>query len=173
MSAQHSVAIVLLQGAAGVPQFADDCVTDPAVIALRQKVAVQEVADMPVESARVTIEMQNGRMLEEGRARPWHAQAAIERCRDRIQVPRAVKYGCPSLYPEPPIDAVWSLDRTDRAGGFSHLPRRARNHNACQPPSIGKVAPVMSAAASLQRKTTSAPTFSNPTKRSLGLRTAR
>ena len=26
------------------------------------------------------------------------------------------KYGCPSLDPEPLIDAVWSLDRNDRAG---------------------------------------------------------
>ena len=44
VSLQHSVAVALLFGAAGLAQYEDDCVADPAVRALRAGSAVEEDA---------------------------------------------------------------------------------------------------------------------------------
>ena len=55
VSIQHSVAVAFLDGAAGLVQYADRRVADPAVRALRAKVAVEEDAGVPVESAVVIL----------------------------------------------------------------------------------------------------------------------
>jgi len=65
VSIQHSVAAALLQGAAGLAQYEDSCVADPAVRALRAKVAVEEDEDVPVESARVTLRLDDGSTFTE------------------------------------------------------------------------------------------------------------
>jgi len=65
VSLQHSVAVAFLFGAAGLPQYADACVADPAVRALRAKVVVQEDASIPVESAIVSVELAGGGTVRE------------------------------------------------------------------------------------------------------------
>ena len=47
VSLQHSVAIALLQGAAGIAQFTDAAVADPAVQALRARVSAEDDAVDP------------------------------------------------------------------------------------------------------------------------------
>src|SRR5262249_28941520 len=65
VSLQHSVAVAFLYGAAGLPQYADKCVADPAVRALRAK-AVMEVDDtIPVESAAVAVQLAGGAEFRE------------------------------------------------------------------------------------------------------------
>jgi 2-methylcitrate dehydratase PrpD len=60
VSLQHSAAIALLFGAAGLPQYAEDCVADPSVRALAAKVAAEADDTIPVESAIVTVHLDTG-----------------------------------------------------------------------------------------------------------------
>jgi 2-methylcitrate dehydratase PrpD len=57
--------VALLDGAAGLAQYEDACVTDPTVRALRARVAVEEDEGIPVESARVTLRLDDGSSLTE------------------------------------------------------------------------------------------------------------
>ena len=65
VSIQHSVAVALLEGTAGLAQFEDARVTDPAVRGLRAKVAVEEDESVPVESALVTLTLDDGSSFTE------------------------------------------------------------------------------------------------------------
>jgi 2-methylcitrate dehydratase PrpD len=113
VSAQHSVAAVLLHGAAGIRQFADECVASEAVQALRKKIEVREVGGLPVESARVTIRMRSGQVLEatiaSGRGTPQRPMSDAE---IESKLRELVELACPAIEPQPLIEAVWSLDRS-------------------------------------------------------------
>lgn len=62
-SIYHSVAVALIQGAAGERQYSDSAVMDPAVIALREKVvAIVDPAIKP-EQVDMTITLKDGRSL--------------------------------------------------------------------------------------------------------------
>jgi 2-methylcitrate dehydratase PrpD len=82
VSLQHSVAAALLQGAAGLAQYEDRCVADPAVRALRAKVRVEEDDSVPVESALVTLRLDDGTTLTEhvrhGRGTPGRPMSEDE-----------------------------------------------------------------------------------------------
>jgi 2-methylcitrate dehydratase PrpD len=82
VSIQHSVAAAMLQGAAGLAQYEDRSVADPAVRALRAKVAVEEDESVPVESALVTLVLDDGTSLTEhvrhGRGTPGRPMSEAE-----------------------------------------------------------------------------------------------
>jgi 2-methylcitrate dehydratase PrpD len=63
VSVQHSVAVAFLFGAAGLAQYADACVVEPAVLELRRKVVVEEDASIPVETAFITVQTTDGRSV--------------------------------------------------------------------------------------------------------------
>jgi 2-methylcitrate dehydratase PrpD len=117
VSAQHSVAAVLIHGAASIAQYEDGCVNSADVLALRRKVHVGEMPGMPVEAARVTITLEDGRTLsafvEQGRGTPGRPLSDSE---IEAKVRALARYGCPALDPGPLIDAVWALDRSTDAG---------------------------------------------------------
>jgi len=122
VSAQHSVAATLIHGVAGVAQFEDACVNSAEVLALRRKVHVAELPGTPVEAARVTIRLADGkvlsRLVEQGRGTPRRpmSDADIE-----TKVRELARYGCPGLDPSPLIDAVWALERSSDAGAIMRL----------------------------------------------------
>ena len=60
VSVQHSVAAALLFGKAGLDEYTDACVRDPAVLELRRKVELRQDATIPVEAATVDVVMKNG-----------------------------------------------------------------------------------------------------------------
>jgi 2-methylcitrate dehydratase PrpD len=112
VSLQHSVAVAFLYGAAGLAQYADACVGEPQVLDLRRKVAVEEDAGVPVETAFVTVETIDGLRLErhvtESRgtmARPM-SDAELE-----AKFRSLAGYGAPRLDPERLIAAIWSIER--------------------------------------------------------------
>ena len=82
VSLQHTVAITLLQGAAGLAQYTDAAVAEPAVVALRGKVAAEDDPAMPVESAAVALELDDGSRFDEtvrhGRGTPGQAMSDLE-----------------------------------------------------------------------------------------------
>ena len=122
VSAQHSVAVALIEGLAGVAQFEDAIVNRADILALRSKVHVRERAGTSVEAAHVTITLADGRTLhslvEQGRGTPQRpmSDADIE-----AKVRDLAKYGCPTLDPSPLIDAIWSLESSRDAGTVMRL----------------------------------------------------
>ena len=82
VSIQHSVAVAVLDGAAGLRQYEDQRVADPAVRALRAKVVVEEDENVPVESAFVTLDLDDGASLTEhvrhGRGTPGRKMSEDE-----------------------------------------------------------------------------------------------
>lgn len=112
VSAQHSVAVALLQGAAGVEQFSDEAVADPATRALRAKVRVEDDPSMPVGAARIAICMSDGTRLER---KVEHARGSLEKPLSDAEIEEKLRalaaYGCPGLDPAPLIEAVWSIER--------------------------------------------------------------
>jgi 2-methylcitrate dehydratase PrpD len=82
VSLQHSVAVALLQGAAGLVQYTDAAVADPDVQALRAKVTAEDDPSIPVEAAFVEIRLADGTSLSEhvkdGRGTPGRPMSDIE-----------------------------------------------------------------------------------------------
>jgi 2-methylcitrate dehydratase PrpD len=122
VSTQHSVAVALIRGLAGVAQFEDAVVTSPDIVALRSKVHVRERPGTPVEAAHVTITLVDGRTLhsfvEQGRGTPKRPMSDTD---IEAKVKELASYGCPTLDPSPLIDAIWSLDGSPDAGSVMRL----------------------------------------------------
>ena len=82
VSLQHTVAAAFLFGAAGLAQYEDHCVADPAVRALCAKVVFEEDRGAPVESATVTLHLADGTEQSEhirhGRGTPGRPMSDAE-----------------------------------------------------------------------------------------------
>jgi 2-methylcitrate dehydratase PrpD len=111
VSAQHSVAVVLLHGAAGVAQYADAAVSDPATLALRARVRVQDDAAMPVGAAGVAVRLSDG---TEFKAAVEHARGSLERPLTDAELEQKLMalaaHGCPKLDAAPLAEAIWSIE---------------------------------------------------------------
>jgi 2-methylcitrate dehydratase PrpD len=96
VSLQHSVAVAFIFGAAGLAQYEDDCVADPAVRALRPRVVFEEDAAMPVESATVSLRLVHGTELSQhirhGRGTPGRPMGDAEL---DTKVRELASYGAP------------------------------------------------------------------------------
>ncbi len=116
VSLHHTVAVSLMDGAAGLAQYSDARVNDPAVRALAAKVSVRDDPDLPVESARLTLTLDDGTVLEtlvadaSGSEGQPLTDAQIEA--KLRELARAV----PGIDAAALIDAVWTLDTAPDAG---------------------------------------------------------
>jgi 2-methylcitrate dehydratase PrpD len=54
----------LIEGVAGEPQFSDRAVVDPTVVVLRERVSAEVDPGLAADSARVTIALTDGRVIE-------------------------------------------------------------------------------------------------------------
>jgi 2-methylcitrate dehydratase PrpD len=122
VSLQHSVAVAFLYGAAGVAQYTDACVNDPAVLALRAKVAAEDDASIPADAAVVSVRTGTGELLT---AHVAHARGSIARpLSDReleTKLRELAAYGAPKVDAERLIAAIWSLDQTNNAVGVMRI----------------------------------------------------
>jgi 2-methylcitrate dehydratase PrpD len=111
VSAQHVVPITLTSGRAGLEEFSDAAVAQPAVQALGRKVCFTDDASLSIDAARVIITQADGQTLT----------SAIDFARGSLHKPltdseienklRALcRYGRSGCEPQPLIDAVWGLD---------------------------------------------------------------
>jgi 2-methylcitrate dehydratase PrpD len=119
VSVQHSVAAALTFGSAGLAQYTDACVRDPAVRALRAKVEVEQDSGMTVGAASVAIWTIDGQQHATTVAA---ARGSLERplsdhdIEDKL---RTLAAGWRSDHDvQPIIDAVWALDRAEDAGAL-------------------------------------------------------
>jgi 2-methylcitrate dehydratase PrpD len=114
VSLQHSVAVAFLYGAAGVAQYTDACVNDPAVLALRGKVAAEDDASIPADAAVVSVRTATGELLT---AHVAHARGSIARpLSDReleAKLRELAAYGAPSIETDRLIAALWAIEQTN------------------------------------------------------------
>jgi 2-methylcitrate dehydratase PrpD len=122
VSVQHSVAAALLFGQAGLAQFTDACVRDPAVLALRAKVEVEQDSAIAIDAAAVRIWTTNG---QERSVMVSHARGSVARPmsdRDIEEKVRALAAGWRTDHDvRPLIDAVWALDGAEDASALLRL----------------------------------------------------
>src|SRR5690606_33334497 len=63
VSARHTVAVALLQGAAGIPQYQDEVVRDPSVRQLGNRVRVTADDSFAIDAAEIRIRMRFGKTI--------------------------------------------------------------------------------------------------------------
>ena len=82
VSLQHTVAAAFLFGAAGLTQYENDCVANPAVRALRARIVFQENPGALVESGTVTLHLADGteqsELIRRGRGTPGRPMSDAE-----------------------------------------------------------------------------------------------
>jgi 2-methylcitrate dehydratase PrpD len=116
VSVQHAVAAALVFGAAGPDQFTDACARDPAVIAMRRRIAVLRDPAIATIAAEVELLTADGKTyrLSTPAARGGPANPMSDReLEDKLCAATATWQ--PGFDPAPLIDAIWALDRIDDA----------------------------------------------------------
>ena len=112
LSVYHAAAVALIHGAAGVKQFSDAAVREPAVIALREKVVPQADPSLAGIEAHVRIALKDGRRLDRHVA---HTIGALERPMSDAAIEAKFRDLAAGVLPEwqasDTIELVWSLDR--------------------------------------------------------------
>jgi 2-methylcitrate dehydratase PrpD len=126
VSAQHSVAVCFLFGDAGVTRYTEACVRDPSVQRLGNRVHVEDDAALAVESAQVSVRMNDGATYN---AYVAHALGSLARPMTDAQVETKVRtLAAPhDLSVDQLIETVWRLDAHDDATAVltCALPRRS------------------------------------------------
>ena len=122
VSVHHCCAVAFIHGAAGVRQFTDEAVAQPAVLALRARVAMTEDAAVGVEEAYVTVRTRSGATFEKH----------IPRLRGGLQCPLSdadleakfldqAALGAPGCDARRIIDAIWHIDELDDVAGLVRM----------------------------------------------------
>ncbi len=122
VSVQHAVAAALLVGRAGLDQFTDECVRDPAVVALRRKIEVVRAPELATVAAEVELYTNDGEKhvlsttAARGSASNPLPDADIEQ-----KLRTAAESWQPGYDAGPLIEAVWALEHVDDASGLLAL----------------------------------------------------
>jgi 2-methylcitrate dehydratase PrpD len=113
VSVQHAVAAALTAGKAGLEQFTDACVNDPAVRALRGKVEVVRDKKYSTVAAAVAITTADGKTheLSQQAARGSDSNPMSDRdLEDKLR--DAASSWNPRHDVAPLIDAIWQVDKS-------------------------------------------------------------
>jgi 2-methylcitrate dehydratase PrpD len=122
VSVQHGIAAALVTGKAGVEQFGDACVNDPAVAGLRGKVEVVRDENFSTVSSAVVITTTDGKThkLSQPAARGSDANPMSDRDLEAKLRDAAASWN-PRHDMAPLIDAIWKLDTSDDVGKLAAL----------------------------------------------------
>jgi len=122
VSLQHSVAAAFLFGAAGLRQYEDRCVADPAVRALSAKVTAADDPTIPVEAAVVTVRLADGSTfaehVEHGRGTPGRPMSDVEL---DAKVLDLSEFGAPFVDAPALIATIRDIERAANAASFLRL----------------------------------------------------
>ena len=119
VSLQHSVAAALVRGKAGLDQFTDACVNDPAVAAMRRKVEVAANPGLSTIAAEMDFVTADGKtytvstQAARGSAANPLKDSEIE---DKLRTAAASWQTGHDI--QPLIDAVWAVDLSDDASSL-------------------------------------------------------
>lgn len=122
VSAQHAVAVTLTRGRAGLDEFSEEAVRDPALPAIGGRLAFVEDAAMGVESAEVRVLLRDGRRVTHlvqaahgSLASPLSDDELSRKCRE------LARHAGTGIAVEPLLDALWQIDRLADAGKVIRL----------------------------------------------------
>ena len=122
VSLQHTAAVCLIYGRAGVVEYSDARATEPAIQAFGDRVEVQDDPSILVEAAAVSLRTVDGRTLA---LEVPHALGSLGRPMTDAQIEAKVRacaaIGAPTITVDRLIDAVWALDRSDDAAVAARL----------------------------------------------------
>ena len=88
-SVYHSAAAALVRGAAGEHEYAEECVRDPVIMALRDRITAAEECALRQDEAHIRIELDDGRVLE---CHVDHALGSVDSPMSNADL--AVKFRC-------------------------------------------------------------------------------
>jgi 2-methylcitrate dehydratase PrpD len=117
VSAQHAIGVVLKTGKAGMQQFSDAAVADPAIQALGRKVSFVDDDSMSIDAVKMTVTLAGGKKIVEsiehslGSLKNPMSDRALE---DKLRT--LCREGGSGCDPEPLIGALWKLDEAPDAG---------------------------------------------------------
>ncbi len=122
VSVHHCCAVAFIHGAAGLRQFTDEAAAQPAVLALRAKVAMTEDAAVGIEEAYVTVRTRSGASFEKH----------IPYLRGSLQCPLSdadleakfldqAALGAPGCDAQRIIDTIWHIDQLDDVAGLVRM----------------------------------------------------
>jgi 2-methylcitrate dehydratase PrpD len=111
VSAQHAVAVVLARGEAGLDEFSDAAVVEPALRAFGTRLRFVDDASWPVESAQVTIALRTGEHLTH-RVAAAHGSLADPLTDAELteKLQRLARHGHSGVAAQPLADCLWTLD---------------------------------------------------------------
>jgi 2-methylcitrate dehydratase PrpD len=122
VSAQHTAAVCLLYGAAGLAQYTDACAAEPDVQAFGAKVIVEADPAIPVGGAAVEVHMADGRTLAHAIA---NARGSFTRPMTDAEIEAKVRdlarIGAPEVDVERLIATVWDAEQLDDASALARL----------------------------------------------------
>jgi 2-methylcitrate dehydratase PrpD len=124
-SVYHAAAIALIEGAGGAPQFSDRAVTEPTVVALRERVSAEIDPGLAADAARLTIALTDGRVLElfvehaiGSLARPM-SDADLDAKFHGLADPILGREGAQQV-----LDLCWNIERLDSAALVAQAARQ-------------------------------------------------
>ena len=127
VSAQHSAAVCFLFADAGAERYMDDCVLDPTVQALGNRVELEDDPNLAIEAADVRVHMRDGESYE---AHIVQALGSLARPMTDAQIEAKVRTLAASrdLQADRLIEQVWTLDQHADAGQMLAyvVPRKER-----------------------------------------------
>ena len=114
VSLQHAVAAALVQGKAGLAQFTDACVADPAVSEMRRRIEVAADQNLSTIAAEMDVVTKDGKKhsISTKAARGSAANPLKDGEIEDKLLAEAASWR-PGNDIQPLIDAVWTLDRLD------------------------------------------------------------
>jgi 2-methylcitrate dehydratase PrpD len=114
ISIHHSVAVAFLFGAVGLPEYSDSAVSNPAIVALRERVRAQADPALAVGGARVEVRTKAGKVLG---TEVLHARGSLAQPLTDAEIEAKVRTlastGCPDCDADAIIRTVWRLDQMD------------------------------------------------------------
>ena len=122
VSVQHAVAAALVTGKAGLDQFTDACVSDPRVLALRNKVTVRRDESFSTIAVTVDITTADGKTynLAQKAARGSEANPMSDQdIEAKLRDAAASTLGNRDIAPL--IAAIWALDKSDDISKLASL----------------------------------------------------
>jgi 2-methylcitrate dehydratase PrpD len=127
LSVYHAAACAIVYGTVGLRQFRPECIEDPVVVALRDRMNVTVDPRFGRDEARVTIGLSDGRTVQ---AHVKHAVGSV--CNplpDAVLEAKARELAqgvLSAAETDQLIECIWSLDRLEDAGVIARLAQGAR-----------------------------------------------
>src|SRR5690606_33927108 len=116
VSAQHAVPVVLARGRAGLAEFSDAAVADPALRALGAKLVFRDDPAMSIDAVRLRVALEDGAECHHDiTAARGSLSRPLEDRELEAKLRELRRYGNANVDVDRLIDVVWSLDTAEDA----------------------------------------------------------